>query len=141
MRKFIQISSLLSLVLAFAAISTKASTIAETGFGSEVTIPFAFNIGEKSYDAGEYIVRIQKLPTGTAILSIQDTATDKVQNVILNQTGDAGSADVKLMFEMVNGQRYLSKVSAQAHTFAVVFSREKKNVGSTAAVAGPANLF
>jgi hypothetical protein len=142
MRKFIQITSLLSLVLTLAVFSAKASTVAETGFGTEVNIPFAFNVGDKTYEAGDYIVRVQKLSTGAAILSIQDPDSDKAQNVILNETGAAGgSTEVKLVFENINGQRQLSKVTAQDRTFALVVSRDKKNAGSLAATGGAANLF
>jgi hypothetical protein len=133
MRKFIQITSLLSLVLAFTAFTAKASVKAETGFGTEVNIPFAFNIGDKAYESGHYIVRMEKTSTGATLLSIQDVEGDRNQTVLLNQTGATGTSDVKLVFETVNGQRYLSKITAQDRTFAVVVSRDKmKGAGSTA---------
>lgn len=122
MRKFIQISSLLALVLAFTTFSVKAAG----GFGSEVEIPFAFYVGDKAYEAGHYIVRVQRLETGGAILSIQNSEDNKVHSLFLNRSGDPGSSEVKLIFDVANGQRYLSKVTAQDHSFAVIGSKERR---------------
>lgn len=141
MRKFIQITSLLSLVLTFAAFTAKASVPAESGFGTQVYIPFAFNIGDKAYEAGNYIVRTQKLSSGASTLSIQEADGDRSQTVFLNETGEAGGTQVKLVFDTVNGRRYLSKVSGQDRTFALVVSRDRKNVGGAASTGGVSSLF
>lgn len=137
MRKIIQIVSLLSIVLTVATFSVKASNAApaaaEIGFGTEVNIPFAFNIGDKAYEAGRYIVRVQKLPTGAAILSIRNPETDAEQTLFMNETGDGGTVDkVNLVFANVDGQRYLTKVRSQDKTFALIVSRDKKNAGGAA---------
>ena len=76
MKKFIQAFSLLSILVLGSVFSATANT-AEPGFGTEVEIPFAFNVGDRAYEAGSYIVKLARISDGTATLSIQDTKTDE----------------------------------------------------------------
>src|SRR5215216_6652944 len=106
MKKFIQTCSLVSLLVLLAA----GATFAQNGFGTDVNIPFAFNVGDHAYEAGEYIVKLEKLGNGMATLAIQHTKTDEIQRVLLNARGDAAGTDIKLVFDTINGQRYLTKL-------------------------------
>jgi hypothetical protein len=139
MKKFIQICSLLSLLVLF----TAGSTFAQTGFGTDVDIPFAFNIGDRSYDAGNYIVRLEKLANGSATLSILDTKTEETQRVLLNANGDSASGEVKLVFDTIGGQRYLTRVKTPDRTYALIKSKAEKNAAKAqsekAGEAGAAN--
>lgn len=123
MKKLIQVCSLLSLLVLF----TAASAFAQNGFGTDVNIPFAFNVGDHAYEAGQYIVKLDKTGAGMATLSIQNTKTDEVQRVLLNANGDAGAQDVRLIFDTINGQRYLTKLKTTDRTYAIVGSRPAKD--------------
>lgn len=123
MKKIIQIGSLLSLIVVFTAVST----FAQTGFGTDVNIPFAFTIGERSYEAGEYNLKLDKLAIGTATLAIRDPKTDAVQRVLLNATGDSTAGDIKLVFDMVDGQGYLTKVRTPDRSYSVIRSKAERN--------------
>jgi hypothetical protein len=120
MRKFIQIASLFSLLALFTVVSANAQS---GTYGSEVEIPFAFNVGDQSYEAGHYIVKVQKLTTGAATLTIEDTKNDKIRVVLMNANGDSPEQGVKLVFDNVGGQRYLSRVNTPERSFALVKSR------------------
>ena len=124
MKKFIQICSLFSLLVLF----TVGAATAQSGFGSDVEIPFAFNVGDHSYEAGNYVVKLTNLGTGSAALSIRDEKTDEVQTVLLNAQGDDRVAEIKLVFDMFEGRRYLTKISTPSRTYAVVKSRPDKNI-------------
>jgi hypothetical protein len=142
MKKFIQIGSLLTMLV----LSTSIATFAQTGFGTDVKIPFAFMVGDRSYEAGEYIIRLERLVTGSATLTIQDTKTDEVQRVLLNANGDAASGDIKLVFDTVGGKKQLTKVATPDRSYAVVkTSREKdaarQDKAGAADIGGGANLF
>jgi hypothetical protein len=146
MKKFIQIFSLVSMLVLFSALAT----FAQSGFGSDVNIPFAFNIGDRSYEAGNYIVKLDRRSSGSATLSIQDTKTDKVHTMILNVGPHSTSGEINLVFDMFNGQRYLTKISTPERTFALVKSKSEKEAikaqssvkpVETAIVGGGANLF
>lgn len=128
MKKFIQIASLFSLLALFTVVSANAQS---GTYGSEVQIPFAFNVGDQSYEAGHYIVKVSKLTTGAATLTIEDTKNDKVRVVLMNANGDSPEQGVKLVFDNVDGRRYLSKVNTPERTFALIKSRPEGAAGST----------
>ncbi len=123
MKKLIQVGALLSLLVVLTAVSA----FAQTGFGTDVNIPFAFTIGDRSYEAGEYNLKIDKLAIGTATLAIRDPKTDAVQRLLLNATGDSTEGDIKLVFNMVDGQGYLTKVRTPDRSYSVIRSKAEKD--------------
>ena len=133
MKKFIQVCSLFAVLVFFGAVSANA---AETAFASEVEIPFAFNIGERSHEAGSYIVRLDRLSSSTARLTIENADTNEVNAVLLNVIGEAPDKQVNLVFDIYEGRRYLSKVRTMHYTFSLVDAKPSKNVP-----AGGADLF
>jgi len=142
MKKFIQICSLLSMLVLF----TAGAAFAQNEFGTDVNIPFAFNVGDHAYEAGEYIVKLDKMGTGMATLSIQNTKTDEIQRVLLNANGDAAADDVRLVFDTINGQRYLTKLKTTDRTYAIVGSRPDKDAAKArkekvSETGGGANLY
>jgi hypothetical protein len=142
MKKLIQIGSLLSLLVLFSA----GATFAQGSFGTDVSIPFAFNVGDRSYDAGDYIIRLEKLGNGTAALSIRNTKTDEVQRVLMNANGDTAADDVRLVFDTIRGQRYLTKLKTTDRTYAIVGSKPNKEAAKarqdkTVETGGGANLY
>jgi len=135
MKKFIQISVLLSFLVLF----NVAASYGQTHFGTDVNIPFAFNVGDQSYESGNYILKFERFSNGAATLTIEDTKNDKVQTVLMNAGGDAASSEIKLVFDTLDGQRYLTKVRTPARTYAVVNRKPEKNRAESGA--GGANLF
>ncbi|HEV8591292.1 MAG TPA: hypothetical protein VGQ55_04250 [Pyrinomonadaceae bacterium] len=122
MKKLIQICSLLSLIVVFTAVSSFAQSM----YGTDVKIPFAFNVGDKAYDAGDYIVKVQKQATGISLLSIQDTKTDDIQQRFLNVNGDAAGSELKLIFATIGGQKFLSKVETPNHGYSLPRGKVEK---------------
>lgn len=121
MKKFIQISALLSLLVLF----NVAATFAQSSFGTDVKIPFAFNVGDQSYEPGNYIVKFERFATGSAILSIHNTESNKTQTVLMNSRGEAASDEIKLVFDTLEGQRYLTKIRTPLRTYAVVMKKQQ----------------
>lgn len=138
MKKFIQICSLLSILVLFTVISVSANT----GFGTEVEIPFAFTVGDRSYDAGSYIVRFERISSSTSSLTIQDTKNDGMQTVLLNMSSSSANGEMKLVFDTIEGKKYLTKVGLSNKTFAVIRPKvsNKANSGG-AGTGGGADLF
>ena len=135
MKKFIQICTLFSVLVLFGG---AVSAHAQSGFGSQVDIPFSFSVGDHTYEAGSYIIKLDKRATGTATLSIQDTKTDDIQVVMLNVRGDAAEKEIKLVFDTYAGRRYLSKVRTPDATFALVGSKPEKSAETVRNGAGSA---
>ncbi|HVF31016.1 MAG TPA: hypothetical protein VNA22_08600 [Pyrinomonadaceae bacterium] len=145
MKKFIQVCSVLSLLVVFTVV---ASAKVENGFGTEVNIPFAFNVADRSYEAGNYIVKFGRVSANVATLSIQDLKNDEVQTVLINNNNEsANTTDMRLVFDTINGQKYLTKVSHNDKTFALIRVKSDKDVsksvgaGASGAIGGEANLF
>jgi hypothetical protein len=146
MKKFIQICSLLSLVVLFGA----GAASSQTDFGADVEIPFAFNIGDRSYEAGNYIVKLEKLAPGSAALSVRDMKKNDVQTVLLSANGDESEGEIKLVFDVFEGRRYLTKVSTPSRTYALAKSKAEKNAARArnaenssdgSVIGGGANLY
>lgn len=142
MKRFIQICSLLSLLVLFTVVSANA----QNGFGSDVEIPFAFSVGDKSYDAGNYIVRLERISAGTSALTIQDTKTDELQTVLLNVNSSGVAGDMKLVFDTVEGKKYLTKVRTSDKTYGLIQKKvdskgAKVKSSAGAVIGGGADLF
>ena len=77
-------------VVSIVAVFTMAASAAtgQSNYGSEVAIPFSFNVANKTYDAGTYIVKLSKLPNGVATFSIENIKTGDRQMVLLSSNGD-----------------------------------------------------
>jgi hypothetical protein len=123
MKKIIQFVSLLSLLVVF----TVAAANAQSNYGTDVEIPFAFNVGDHAYAAGNYILKVESLGPGTAALIVEDTKTDEVQRIIMSGNGDEATTNLRLVFETVDGQKYLAKVRTPTHMFAVAKTKAQKN--------------
>ena len=126
MKKFIQAFSLLSILVLGSVLSATANT-AEPGFGTEVEIPFAFNVGDRAYEAGSYIVKLARISNGTATLTIQDTKTDEMQIVLVNANSERSAGDLRLIFDTIEGQKYLTKVHSSNKTFALLRPKSEKS--------------
>ena len=122
MKKFIQIFSLFGLLVIFGTISASA----QAGLGTEVNIPFAFHVGDQSYEAGSYIININRRITGASTLSIRDTKTDEQQTVLLSSNGEAAAGEVKLVFDTVEGRRYLTKVRTPDRSYGLYRVKAEK---------------
>lgn len=146
MKKVIQICSLFSLLVIFGVAAASAN--AQSSYGADVNIPFAFNIGSESYEAGNYILKVSRSTNGTATLSIQHPKTNVIRTVLMNGSGDASDGQIKLVFDIVGGQRYLTKVSTPLQTYAILKwrsdvnkSRDEEKDSESAMIGGSANLF
>ena len=129
MKKFIQISALISLLVLF----NVAASFGQTHFGTDVNIPFAFTVGDQSYEAGNYIVKFDRLSTGLASLTIEDTKTDKRQTVLMNAGGYTGASEFKLIFDTLDGQRVLTKVKTSDRNYAIVVNKNRSGKGGSEA--------
>lgn len=122
MKKFIQIFSLFGLLVVFGTISASA----QAGLGTEVNIPFAFNVGDQSYEAGNYIIKVDRRIAGTSTLTIRDEKNDEQQIVFLNSDGNGTGTEIKLVFDTVEGRRFLSKVRTPQQVFGLIKSKAEK---------------
>jgi hypothetical protein len=124
MKKFIQVCSLLSILV----LTSVFPVTAQGGFGTEVEIPFAFNVGDREYEAGAYIIKLSRISAGTATLSIHDPRNDELQTVLVNVNSETSRGnDIRLVFDTIDGQKHLTKVRTADKTFALAKPKSEKN--------------
>ncbi|HEX8735420.1 MAG TPA: hypothetical protein VF721_08870 [Pyrinomonadaceae bacterium] len=124
MKKLIQICAVLSLVFAFSIVSAHAQ---QTVKQYEAKIPFDFNVGQKAYQAGNYVIKISRLASNGIILSLEDENNNKLQSVIVSETGNLSQDAPKLMFDVQDNQRYLTKIYTQEIGLSLGKSKTEKN--------------
>lgn len=146
MKRFIQICSLLSLLVLFTGFPSDASA----GYGTEVEIPFAFQIGDRSHDAGQYIVKLERISASTSTLTLQNVKTDEMQTVLLNVSSAKAGSEMKLVFDTIEGKKYLTKVGTADKTYAIIHNnvdrkalkaREANRPSEGVVTGGGADLF
>lgn len=107
MKKFIQITAVLSLLFVFTAIGVNAQTEVKS---FDAKVPFDFNIGSKFYQAGHYTLKINKTATNGLQLTVLDQERNILQSILVADSGDIADAESHLVFNNYNNQRFLSKI-------------------------------
>jgi hypothetical protein len=126
MKKLIQFFSILSLVVVFSIISAQAQTSKQ--YAAE--IPFNFSVGQKSYQAGSYVIKVSKLrATNSISLSLEDKEKNLLQTILVRENGDVAKAEPKLIFTSHDNQRFLTKMVMQGMGVSIVVSdNDKQNL-------------
>lgn len=120
MKKLVQICAMLSLVIVLSAVSAKAQTVRQYA----AQIPFDFNIGQKSYQAGDYVIKISKFSLNTVSLALEDKNRNILQTMFVRQNGDVSKDVEKLIFTRNGNQRYLSAMFTKEMGLLVTESTE-----------------
>ena len=139
MRNFIQAFALLVVFFAFSA----ATANAQINYRSQVEIPFSFSVHDRTYDAGSFIIKINKTTEGAAAFTIQKEGSGKTQTVLMSDVRGALSSKVQLVFNVDAGSKYLSGITTSNNSYA--FSPAKALVEKTIAagtdIGSGANLY
>lgn len=107
MKKLIRICAVLSLLFAFSIVSTHAQ---QTGTQYQAKIPFDFNVGQKSYAAGNYVIKISRLSSNGILLHFEDENNNRLQSVIVSEIDSLPKGETKLLFDVQENQRYLTRI-------------------------------
>lgn len=114
MKNLFRIFTFLTLVTAFSIVSANAQTIER--FKAE--IPFAFNVGAKTYDAGTYVMRLSRATVGNKI-TLEDGANNVLRTFFVMEKGDAPAKNSHLRFvRNEDDALYLSKIFTTEKSFA-----------------------
>ena len=139
MKNFIQAFALFTIFFAFSAVAANA----QINYRSQVEIPFSFSVNDRRYDAGNYIIKLNKSTEGAAAFTIQKEGTDKTQTVLLSDARGTLSNNVQLVFNGDVGTKYLSGITTSNNSYA--FSRTKASVQKAVTagtdIGGGANLY
>jgi hypothetical protein len=115
MRSIIRGMAMVAAIFAFGVVAANA----QINYGAEVKIPFEFNVGEHAYKAGKYTVKINKQMVAGAALTIQEVGSDTTQTILLSNGGGERSGEVQLLFNSLDGRRYLTGITTSNEAFAL----------------------
>ena len=118
-KKAIQICSLIGLL-----IGLMVSAQAQSGAQYRFKIPFDFNVENKTFRAGEYVVSFENPFVRQNVLTIRNTKSCKAQiEIIIPEQIDESAEFSKLIFKHYGNQYFLSEVKTP--TFNGKFRRAK----------------
>jgi hypothetical protein len=117
---------MLALLVAFSVISTNAQSVKEY----EAKIPFSFNVGQKTFEAGNYVIKISKSAANAKILSLEDESGEQLHSVVAAESGDMAKGNVRLVFNRYDNQRFLAKLMTDEAGFSIAKSRSEKQVAA-----------
>lgn len=124
MKRIIQVCSMLVLSAVFFTVAAHAQSTSRI----EAKIPFDFNVGEKSYVAGDYVMKISRVTFSTVSLSLEDNFGNQLQNVLMASSADTADGVSRLIFDRDANERQLSRVLTGEKGYALsAGGKEKKN--------------
>ncbi|NNE98073.1 MAG: hypothetical protein HKN25_03530 [Pyrinomonadaceae bacterium] len=106
-KTILQYCSLSVLAIILVAVSANAQT-----FGKyETEIPFSFQVGEKKYEPGDYIVELRSANYLATILSIKNTDGRELQRAIMMKNGnESKKGKTSLVFNRYGNRHVLKQI-------------------------------
>jgi hypothetical protein len=106
MKKIIVFCALITLL-----IGMTLSARAQTPTQYRVSIPFDFNIGNKVFQAGDYIIAVADSKISRDILTIREAKSGKAQFIQIDSKTKTGAIeDSKLVFNLYEDQYFLAQM-------------------------------
>ena len=121
MERIIRVLAILSIVVG--AGITAAS--AQINPAAKVTVPFSFNVGSQTLEAGNYDVRIIRSGLSAASLRLQRHGSSNVETILLQSISGGSSDEFKLVFGAENGTKYLAGIATENSSYVLLGGPEK----------------
>ena len=115
MKKIIQIVSFLALVFAIAGANVHAQRTTRI----DASIPYDFEIGDQRFEAGKYVMRLRRMPTGASIAELRDSQFRVVYEGFLLDSGDTGNGKANLVFDRSGSVARLTQIRTGDKGFAI----------------------
>jgi hypothetical protein len=120
MKNLLKGFALFAAIFAFGAVAN-----AQINYRGEVNIPFEFNVGDKTHDAGKYTISINKQMVAGAVLTIQKEGTDEVETFLMSNNRGQRSDDVQLVFGSIGGRNFLTNITNANSDYALLANRQQ----------------
>jgi len=126
MKKFIQIVTFLTVtfVLGGTAIQAQSST------KIDADIPFDFVVGDKTFSAGTYVIRLRRAPTGVETLELRDAKGKVLYDTFALPNGDIGKGRSELVFDRSEGLAALAKIRTEGKGYSVPVQKSSGEIAS-----------
>jgi hypothetical protein len=129
MKRIIQFLSVVSLAIAFGAISANA----QSSRSFAASVPFSFSVGQKTLDAGTYKIKVTTSASGGAKVTFIDIKGNSVGVVLGTIDSNAKLGRSELVFDRSGGRRSLSGITTAGLGVIMPVSQGRK---STPALVG-----
>jgi hypothetical protein len=124
MKKFIQISAILSLLVVFSAISASAQAVSSY----KADIPFDFSIGQKSYQSGNYVIKTSKIAANAVSFTLEDEKGNKLQTILVASSEGISKNNPELVFNRYDNQRFLTGLVTTDASITLAMSGTEKRI-------------
>jgi hypothetical protein len=124
MKKLIQISAILSLLIVFAAVSANAQTVGSY----KANIPFSFNVDQKSYEAGDYVIKTAKLSANCVSFTVEDEKGNKLQTILVASKAEVSAKRPELVFNRYDDRRFLTRMLTGDASISITPSSAEKRI-------------
>ena len=122
MKKFLQLISFVFIAVLISVVSLNAQTTQK--FNAD--IPFPFSVGGKTYDAGNYRVKITKSEGSGGIMTLLNSEGEILDVRTVISIGESMASDSSFVFEGSGGNRTLTKIVTTETSYAVTRSDSKR---------------
>lgn len=121
----VKISSLFVLAIILAVVSVQAQTIGSY----KAHIPFDFTIGNKTYEAGDYTIRIKSPNYLATILTVTDAKSRELQASAIMKNGNSSHSNkTNLIFNRYGDQCVLKQIVSRDFGFSAPRSKVAKQL-------------
>ena len=105
MKRIIQVCSMLVLTVVFFAVTANAQTSSRIN----AKIPFNFTVGEKAYNAGDYVIQVSRVSVSTSSITLQDDMGKILQSFLVLSNGESASGAEHLVFDNHSLSKIITK--------------------------------
>lgn len=122
MKKIIQFASFLAIAFVLSAANIYAQGVTRI----DANIPFDFVVGNKMFEAGKYVLRIQRQASGARTVELYDTKGHVLHSAFALESGDTARGEANLGFSKVGGINALTAIRLDSTGYKV--PTEESNV-------------
>lgn len=122
MKRIIQLTSF----LAIAFVLSTVNIYAQTATRIDANIPFDFVVGDKMFEAGKYVLRIQRQASGARTVDLYDTKGRVLHSAFALESGDTAKGEANLGFSKIAGINALTAIRLDSKGYKV--PTEESNV-------------
>ena len=127
MSKFLKLVT----VLSFAIVLGVGSAMAQSSSRLSANIPFEFSVGKKTYDAGQYQLKVNKNQSGAVAVTLVDDSGKALDTVVGTLNGNATTDGARLVFEAGNTVKVLSGIAMPISGISIPVSRAQRRLSVT----------
>lgn len=121
MKKLIQIVSFLALVFVVGGVDGRA----QSSTRMDMTIPYDFAIGDKEFDAGKYVLHVNRNANTSTLIQLRDSKYRVVYEGFVLENGDGGSETANLVFDRSGSIAKLTQVRTRQRGFTLASESDK----------------